>query len=67
MKNVNPFETVIVTITDELGFSFRENVFLTDLPRVVRSLVKTCGECPLSSFDVEFGVDPLPNRDFFRG
>ena len=63
MKNVNPFEICVVKFTDELTATYSFNVFLTDLPKFVREVVKFLGETPLESLNVEFGVDPVKNRD----
>ena len=63
MKNVNPFELVVLKIVDELGFVYRENVWLPDLPKVVRDLVKSLGDTPLISFTVEFNGAPVMDRE----
>lgn len=63
MKNVNPFEIVVVKVVDELGFGYRVNVWLTDLPKMVRGLVVRSGSTPLESFEVLFGLDPVKNAD----
>ena len=63
MKNVNPFEMVVVKIVDEFESAWFENVWLTDVPKIVRSLVKTSDETPLVSIEVLFNADPVKNRD----
>lgn len=63
--SVNPLEFCVVKFVDELGLTYRENVWLTDLPRLVREVVKFLGETPLESLEVDFGVDPVRGSDGF--
>lgn len=65
MKNVNPFEICVVSFIDELGIAFRENVWLSDVPKFVRECVKTIDECPMESIKIEFGLEPLKDSTGF--
>lgn len=58
-------EICVVKITDECGFSWRENVWVSDLPKMMTEIVKFLDSTPLYGFEVEFGVDLLRSDDGF--